>query len=174
VAIALTGSDPDGAQVTYGIATPPAHGQLTGTPPNVTYTPDPNFHGDDSFTFTTSDGSISSLAATVTIHVASVNDVPVAVNDAASTDRGAAVTISVLSNDSDVDGNPLTVTSAGPAPTGSVRANGTVTVTYTPPNKKFAGVVSFPYTISDGNGGTATATVTVTVQAPNSPYWKLL
>lgn len=68
VAITLTGADPDGDSLTYAASTP-AHGTLSGTAPNLTYTPATDYTGTDSFTFTTSDGSLTSSAATVDITV---------------------------------------------------------------------------------------------------------
>ncbi len=67
--ITLTGSDPDGDPITFAIGTAPTHGVLTGTPPSVTYTPGPNYFGPDSFTFTASDATLTSLPATVSITV---------------------------------------------------------------------------------------------------------
>jgi hypothetical protein len=167
VAITLTASDPDGDPLTYTTTTSPAHGVLTGSAPNLTYTPNANYHGPDSFMFHASDLSLTSTDATVTIDVASVNDVPIGVNDTASTERGTAVTIAVLVNDTDADGDSLAVTAVGPASTGTVQVNVDNTVTYTPP-KRFTGAATFPYTVADGNGGTSAAVVTVTVLAPNA------
>ena len=77
--------------------------------------------------------------------------------------------IAVLANDRDVDGNPLVVSAAGPAGNGTVVRNANGSITYTPRNR-FAGIDTFSYTISDGQGGTATATVSVIVGAAlNSP-----
>src|SRR5207244_8313921 len=76
--IVLTGSDVDGDALTFTIATQPAHGTLTGTAPNVTYTPALNYNGPDSFTFTVKDATLVSTAATVTITVTPVTDPPVA------------------------------------------------------------------------------------------------
>ncbi len=67
--ITLTGSDPDGDPLSFAIGTPPAHGTLTGTPPNVTYTPAADYTGPDSFTFTVNDGTVTSAPATVSITV---------------------------------------------------------------------------------------------------------
>ena len=80
--IVLTGSDPDGDPITFAIATPPAHGTLSGTAPNVTYTPAADYFGPDSFTFTTNDGATASVPATVSITVTEVNDPPVVGTDA--------------------------------------------------------------------------------------------
>jgi len=85
------------------------------------------------------------------------------VDDAASTDQGMPITINVLANDSDPDGDPLTVTSVTQASHGTVVNNGNGTVKYTP-NPIFSGMDTFTYTISDGHGGMDTATVTVTIQ----------
>jgi hypothetical protein len=74
----LSASDPDGDPLTFLITVPPAHGTLSGTGPDFTYTPDPNYNGSDSFTFRVSDGELQSAPATVSISVASVNDAPVA------------------------------------------------------------------------------------------------
>jgi len=95
------------------------------------------------------------------ITVTNVNDPPVAVDDSATTPQDTPVTIHVLNNDFDVDGDTLTVDSATNGTYGSVTNNGS-DVAYTPA-PGFNGTDSFTYTISDGNGGTDTATVTVTV-----------
>ncbi|WP_417920850.1 Ig-like domain-containing protein, partial [Christiangramia marina] len=164
-------SDPDGDELTVTIseAQEPANGTVTIDENGVvTYTPDENFNGTDSFDYTISDGNGGTDTATVTVTVGAENDAPIAVDDSASTIEDTPVDITVLDNDSDPDGDELTVTiSEAQEP-----ANGTVTidengvVTYTP-DENFNGTDSFDYTISDGNGGTDTATVTVTVGAEN-------
>jgi VCBS repeat-containing protein len=95
------------------------------------------------------------------ITVTNVNDPPVASDDSATTSQNTSVTIDVLDNDVDSDGDTLTVDSVTQGDNGSVINNGS-DVTYTPAGN-FIGTDSFTYTISDGNGGTDTATVTVTV-----------
>jgi hypothetical protein len=85
---------------------------------------------------------------------------PVAVDDTATTVNGFPVTINVLANDSDPDGDPLTVTGVTDPPNGTAVNNGDGTVTYTP-DCGFFGIDTFDYTISDGQGGTDTGTVTV-------------
>jgi len=160
-------SDPDGDALTVVSTTTPSNGTVVindnGT---ITYTPNENFNGKDSFEYTISDGNGGTDTATVTITIGGVNDAPVAVDDAASTDEDTAVTISVLDNDSDVDGNGLTVISVTPPSNGTVVINDNGTITYTP-NENFNGTDSFDYTVSDGNGGTDTATVTITVNPVN-------
>jgi hypothetical protein len=70
-AITLTGSDPDGDTLTYFVVSQPAHGNLSGTPPALTYTPDASYTGKDSFTFKVNDGQVDSNVATVSITVTS-------------------------------------------------------------------------------------------------------
>ncbi|MBC7965167.1 MAG: tandem-95 repeat protein, partial [Fuerstia sp.] len=132
----------------------------------VTYTPAANFNGADAFTYTISDGNGGTATATVALTVTAVNDAPVAVDDSATTNEDTAKIILVLANDSDVDGNALTVASVTQGSHGGVVSNGDGTVTYTPA-ANFNGADSFTYTISDVNGGTATATVAITVTAVN-------
>ncbi|MEA5451518.1 Ig-like domain-containing protein [Leptolyngbya sp. CCNP1308] len=102
------------------------------------------------------------------------NQPPVATNDTATTDEDTAVTINVLANDTDPDGNPRSLTSFTNPTNGTVTRddNGTPTnltddqLIYTP-NANYNGSDSFTYSISDGNGGTATATVNLTVNSVN-------
>jgi hypothetical protein len=162
-AITLNASVGNGGALSHVITSGPAHGTLTGTGLNVTYTPAPNYSGPDSFTFRATYGAAFSNEATVSIMVNSVNDAPNAQPDAATTVKNGAVSIPVLANDSDVDGDQLSVTSV------SSPANGSVSITSSGgginyrPKPGFAGIDSFSYTVSDGHGGTATATVTVNV-----------
>ena len=99
----------------------------------------------------------------MTINVTPVNDAPVAVNDSTTVVAGGAATVSVLTNDADVDGPSLAVTSVTQGAHGAVAISGSQ-VTYTA--ALYVGADSFTYTVSDGAGGTATATVTVNVTAP--------
>jgi hypothetical protein len=161
-AVTLAGADKEGAPLTFAVQTGPAHGTLSGAPPNLTYTPALNYHGADSFTFTVSDGAATSGPATVTIAVTPVNDAPVAVGDASTTEKNTEVVIRVLSNDMDPDGDPLSVTGASAPANGVVTVNADGTIRYKP-NKRYTGADSFTYTVNDGKGGVSTATVTVQV-----------
>ena len=135
---------------------------------SFTYNPDGQFEylqagnsTTDNFTYTVSDGNGGNDTATVTITINGVNDPPVAVADNATTLENTPVTIDVLSNDSDVDGDTLTVDSVTQGTNGSVANNGSY-VTYTPA-LGFNGTDSFNYTVSDGNGGTDTAAVSIEI-----------
>ncbi|MEM8686901.1 MAG: tandem-95 repeat protein, partial [Pseudomonadota bacterium] len=132
---------------------------------SLDYSPNANFNGTDTVTYTISDGNGATDTATVTITVNPVNDGPVALNDAASVDEDSAVTINVLANDSDLDGDALSVTAAS-AGNGSVSIRPDGSLDYTP-NANFNGTDTVTYTISDGNGATDTATVSITVNPVN-------
>ncbi len=132
------------------------------------YTPDIDFFGVDSFIYTVLDGKGGSGTATVSITVTNVNDAPVAGDDAFSTNEDVALSGTVLSNDTDVDLDTLTVvtTPVTGVANGVLALNANGTFTYTP-NANFNGADSFVYTVLDGNGGTDTATVTLTVNPVN-------
>ena len=163
-------SDPDGDPLTIVGVTTPANGSVVATATNVTYTPAPRFTGTDTFTYTIDDGRGGNATATVTITVGTApNQPPVAVNDTATTTIATPVTINVIANDSDPDGDPLTVQSVTQPTFGTAAIVGNQVV-YTPPPTGAGGTATFDYTINDGRGGTATATVTVTVgPPPNRP-----
>jgi hypothetical protein len=95
------------------------------------------------------------------------NDPPVAVDDATSTAFETPINVAVLGNDSDPDGDALTVTNASDPTNGTTSINPDGTVHYTP-DAGFSGSDTFTYEISDGHGGTDTATVTVTVEPDNA------
>jgi large repetitive protein len=167
VAVLANDTDVDGDPVMVTAATA-ANGTVVINPDGtVTYTPKANFNGTDTITYTISDGKGGTSTATVTVTVAPVNDPPVAVNDNAATNEDQPVKIPVLGNDTDADGDPLTVTAAS-APNGNVAINPDGTITYTP-KANFNGTDTVTYTISDGKGGTSTATVTITVAPVNDP-----
>ncbi|HNT54781.1 MAG TPA: Ig-like domain-containing protein, partial [Anaerolineaceae bacterium] len=107
--IQLTASDLENDPLSWSVNAP-AHGTLAGTAPNLVYTPELNFNGPDSFTFTVNDGYIDSEPATVTITVTPVNDAPLAVDDVFTGLEDAVLIIAspgVLGNDLDNDGDRL-------------------------------------------------------------------
>ena len=93
----------------------PVNGLLSGTAPNVTYIPDVDFNGSDSFTFTVNDGELTSTAVTVTIDVASLNDAPVvaALVDDQLAIEGTLFSLNVSGNFTDTDNDPLQFTADG-------------------------------------------------------------
>ena len=172
VSVLANDSDADpGDTLTVSSLTDPANGTVINNGTTVTYTPDLDFNGADSFTYAAHDGIAFSNIATVTITVNAVNDPPSAVDDAYTSSEGATLNISapgVLANDSDSDGDPLAASwVAGPSD-GSLVLSADGSFTYTP-DLDFNGADSFTYSANDGNGGTASATVTITVNAVNDP-----
>ncbi|MEW5847724.1 MAG: Ig-like domain-containing protein [Myxococcota bacterium] len=136
---------------------------------SVTVTPAANFFGTARFEYAVSDGIINSNPALVTVTVTSVNDAPVANDDALSANEDDILTISSASltaNDSDIDTDPLLVSAVEALTHGTVTVDGAGTVTFDPEDN-YAGDATFRYTVSDGNGGTAQATVTITLAPVN-------
>jgi DNA/RNA endonuclease G (NUC1) len=151
--------------LTYTVVSAPSHGTLAGTGADRTYTPAADFHGADSFTFNVSDGTRTSRTATVSLLVTEVNDAPAAVADEATTDEDTPVSVNVVSNDTDADGNALSLGGVSGATHGSVAVvDGQAVFT---PDADYNGPASFDYVVGDGQGGTATGSVSVTVKAVN-------
>ena len=179
--ITLNALSGNGAALTYTITQPPAHGTLSGSGANQTYTPFPDYNGNDSFTFSV--GAGTTATATVSITVAEVNDAPVATDDAMTTDEDTPLTFpasTLAANDSRGPANEsaqtLTVTAvtAGPSTHGSVMLNAGQ-IAYVP-DHDFNGAASFSYHVCD-NGLTAglpdskctDGIVNITVNAVNDP-----
>ncbi|MEM1278444.1 MAG: Ig-like domain-containing protein [Cyanobacteria bacterium P01_H01_bin.152] len=155
-------SDPDNDPLTINSVTQPTNGSVTINADNtLSYIPAADFNGTDSFTYQVDDGNGGQAIATVSLTVNPVNDAPVATDDSTNTNQGTAVTVDVLANDSDVDGDGVSVSALGNAANGTVALNLDGTVTYTP-NAGFSGNDSFTYELSDGDL-TDTATVSVLV-----------
>ncbi|WP_420646017.1 tandem-95 repeat protein [Vibrio parahaemolyticus] len=143
----------------------PANGTVSVNPDgSVTYTPNDNYHGADSFTYIVTSGGVSE-STTVSVDVTPVNDAPVAKDDIATTQEDTAVTIDVLPNDSDVDGDKLSIESASvPKEQGTVEVvDGKLVFT---PAENFNGDAEITYTVTDG-ALTDQAKVTVTVNPVN-------
>jgi len=156
--------DPDGDALTIASVTQPGSGSVVNSGDFLTYTPAEGFQGEDSFTYTVSDGT-DSATATVTVTVS--NDAPVAVADMAEAESGVAVLIDVLANDSDPNGDALELVSVSAASNGTTGIVGD-RVRYEA-SAGFTGIDSFTYTVRDAGGAEVTAEVTVTVTNPNTP-----
>lgn len=161
--ITLSGASPTGGTLTYTILSGPSNGTLSGSNDSRTYTPFPDFFASDSFTYRVHDSTGDSSVATVSITVAEVNDVPVAVNDDKTSVEGPTLTFSasdLTGNDSagpaNESGQTLTVSSV----TATADTHGTVAlsggqVSYTS-STGYSGPASFTYTVCD-DGTTAGA-----------------
>ena len=170
----VSATDADGDKITYSAAPLPAGATFTddadgnGAPDGhatFSWTPSYTQAGTYPVTLAASDGQAGD-SETITITVANVNRPPVAGNDSAVTDEDIAVTINVLANDADEDGDPLAVNGVTQGSHGSVTINAAGTVTYAP-GLDFNGADSFTYTVGDGQGGTAAAVVNVAVTSVN-------
>ena len=161
VEMTLTGSDIDEDSLTFSIGEA-TNGTVSLDGAVVTYTPNANFNGTDSFTYTANDGTTDSAEATITVTVSAVNDIPTVADVAVSTTEDTSVEMTLTG--SDIDEDSLTF-SIGEATNGTVSLDGAV-VTYTP-NANFNGTDSFTYTANDGTTDSAEATITVTVSAVN-------
>lgn len=156
-------------QPTHGTATLITSGPDAG---KVLYTPDPNYNGPDSFSYTANDGTVNSNQTTGTVTINPVNDAPVAVNDSYGTDEDTPINVTVpgvLFNDTDVDDDTLSVTTPRPvvAPShGNLTFNPDGSFLYTP-FANFHGTDTFTYKASDGVATSNVATVTVTVSSVN-------
>ena len=162
-------TDIDGDSFTITENTDPSNGSvIVNADGTFTYTPNANFNGTDSFTYTLSDGKATDIA-TVTIEINSINDDPVATDDTATTTEDTPITIAaidLLANDTDIDGDTLTLEAVSNAVNGTVNLDSNGDVLFTP-DANFNGIASFDYSISDSNGGTDTATVILTVGNAN-------
>ncbi|WP_057796760.1 tandem-95 repeat protein [Roseovarius atlanticus] len=160
-------TDPDGDPLTVDSIGTPANGTLTDNGDGTyTYTPNENFNGTDSVSYTVTDPSGETSTATITFNVAPVNDAPDAVNDVATTDEETTVTITPLDNDTDVDGDTLRITAATvPSDQGTLTFTDTE-IQFTPADD-FFGEATISYSITDDNGGTDTAEISVTVNNVN-------
>ncbi|MDY7079704.1 MAG: tandem-95 repeat protein, partial [Chloroflexota bacterium] len=169
--VTLTASDPDDDDLIYVVLDQPEHGALTGTLPHLTYTPNPNFNGNDSLTFKVNDGLVDSNVATITITVSPVNDPPQAVADTVVTDEDVPVAVDVQANDSAGPANEdqtLTTISVTVPLSGMATINAGDTITYAP-DLDFNGTDSFAYQVCDSDDACDTATVTVLVNTVNDP-----
>ena len=147
------------------------HGSVTFTATNVSYTPDANFFGSDSFTYTIDDGHANSDTATVNVTVTNVNDAPVAVGDAYAMNQDTTLNVAapgVLGNDSDIDGDTLHPVLGIDVAHGTLDLHADGSFGYTP-DPGYAGLDSFTYTAHDASAGSNTVTVTITIADTQPP-----
>lgn len=157
--INLTGTDPDNLPLTFEIVSGPTSGSLSGTLPDIVYTPNSGYSGADSFTYRASNGSKISLVKTVSIIV---NGIPIAQNMSIETPRNTNKAFSVVVNDYAYDTMTYTI----------VQAPAHGVVTGTAPNYVFEpyfdyqGTDSFTFKVNDGTFDSNIATVDIIVNDP--------
>lgn len=172
--VVLTGNvgtndtEPDGSPMVFAIINQPLHGTvILNTDGTFTYTPEANYNGNDSFTYSACDPTPICDNATVTITITPVTDVPVANDDNYATDQNTVLGANVLFNDVEGDGDALTVTLVSDVSNGFLVLNNDGSFTYTPATD-YLGGDSFTYSVCDIDG-CDTSTVTIDVQIPNDP-----
>jgi MYXO-CTERM domain-containing protein len=172
----LMGSDPEGQLLTYAISSPPTNGALTGTAPDLTYMPSPDYNGPDSLTFIVNDGTHNSSPATVSLTVNSVNDAPVAYDQSVVTPADTPVGITLIASDVDQDSLTFSVLTG---PSHGTLSGTAPNVTYVP-HTGYSGPDSFTFLANDSQANSNVATVTVSVEGAKPPcpgtrtpgYWK--
>lgn len=163
--ITLAGTDPESEPLTFAVVIPPSHGTLSGAAPNLAYTPAPNYHGPDSFTFTATDASgATSASATTSIAVTPVNDAPSAAAQSITTAEDTAATITLTGTDPE---NEAVTFAIGTPPQHGTLSGAAPNLTYTPAANYF-GSDSFTFTVTDASSATsAPATVSIAVTPVN-------
>ena len=161
--IILDATDVEEDEITYAIDSSPTNGTANISGNRVTYTPDSNYFGSDSFDWTASDGNLTSTAGTVTLTITAVEDSPTTEDVSASTDEDTAVDITLDGTDPDTE-DTLTYSIVA-TNDGSVTVSGS-TATYTP-DANWNGTDTFTYKLNDGDEDSNTSTVTITVAAVN-------
>jgi large repetitive protein len=163
VPVLANDSDPDGDGLYVSDYGTPTHGSTGGAPGGaIEYTPDADYVGTDSFTYTVSDDYGNTATATVTVTILPPNRPPIATDDRATTTSGTPVSIDVLANDVDPDGDPLVATVYGQPDYGTAVIDSGGRLIYTPP-AGYVGTDYVNYRIVDPDGREAIASVTIVV-----------
>jgi hypothetical protein len=168
VAITLTGADDDdGDSLAFSVVTGPTKGTLSGTAPNLTYTPDPDYFGPDSFTFVVNDGRVNSAPATVGITVENVNDPPVVFDQAITIAPNTSVAITLTAEDPDGDALVYVIKSQ---PTDGTLTGTAPNLTYTPATD-FLGIDEIWFSVTDAAGAPSAkwGYVGIAVAIPDNP-----
>jgi hypothetical protein len=163
--ITLTGSDVESVSLVFTVVAQPSHGALSGTAPNLTYTPASNYSGSDSFTFKVNDGTVDSSTAQVSITVTAVNDPPAANPQSVTTPEDTAKSITLTGSDVETVSLVFTVVAQ---PSHGALSGTAPNLTYTPASN-YSGPDSFTFKVNDGTVDSPTVQVSITVTAVNDP-----
>ncbi|MEX0325400.1 MAG: S8 family serine peptidase [Puniceicoccaceae bacterium] len=160
LSFSLRATDADGDELSYAIQTQPVNGILLGAEPTFSYVPVPGFSGTETLYYTAYDRKNTSNVASVTITVTPVNEPPVALFDRIWSPDGLPVVVDVLANDSDPDGDPISLTSFTQGAHGTVSQVDSSVFEYTP-DTGWEGRDTFTYTLQDEHGNEQVGTVYV-------------
>lgn len=162
-------SDADGDLLTIEIASLPLNGISEVVNGKIRYTPRPNFHGVEQFTYRITDGKGGEATAAVQINITNINDgPPIALPDMATIQKGQPVVIAVLANDSDPDEDLIQLSAIATLPTKGIASIVGQEISYSP-QFGAVGTDMFQYVVTDGFGGISVGTVTVQIVGPNAP-----
>ncbi|MCV0399246.1 MAG: tandem-95 repeat protein [Nitrosarchaeum sp.] len=167
IAITLEADDPDNDEITYEIVSQPSHGVISGTLPNVTYTPDQNYFGSDSFSFKANDGLADSNTSTISITINPVNDPPITSDVAITTNEDTPYHGSneYILISSDVEDDPLTFVLLT-SPSHGVLSGTLGNLTYTP-DTNYYGEDCVTFKANDGEFDSNVSTACVTILSVN-------
>jgi len=161
-------ADPEGTAIEASLVAGPAHGAMAlAADGSLSYMPEPNFFGDDAFTYQATDGGLYSPVTTVTIHVAGVNDAPVTGSDTYATDEDVVLVVAapgLYENDSDIEDDALVASAVRTPAHGSVTFGADGAFDYSPA-RGWSGTDSFTYRTFDGAAYSNVSTVTITVRS---------
>ena len=169
ISVLTNDTDPEGNTLSLDSVSTASYGTITLAGNVALYTPEANFAGSDSFSYWVTDGEGGSTKGTVSITVTAANDAPTAVDDTLGTISATRpTTLDLLANDTDPDGDALTISAVGEATYGNVTISGE-SVRFNATRGSSGKADSFTYTIKDGDGETSTATVNFTISANTNP-----
>ena len=163
LSLSLAGTDVDGDALTFQVTAGPAHGVLSGSAPDLVYTPAENFHGDDSFAFVVNDGHVTSSPGILALQVTPVNDAPSAVAQDVATAEDVPMSVTLAGKD--IDGDTLTFR--------IVQAPDHGTVTGEFPNLRyipaanFSGMDRLQFVANDGSLDSTAAVISIEVTPVN-------
>ena len=163
--ITLSGQDIDGDEINYVIDNLPANGILTGTTPVITYIPNVNYHGEDSFNFIVNDGELNSNTATISITINPINDAPTASGQNLNIDEDTPINITLSGQD--VDGDNLTYNIINTPVNGLITGNAP-NLSYLP-NENYHGNDSFSFSVNDAQVDSDNATINININPINDP-----
>jgi hypothetical protein len=159
--VALSATDVDQDNLTYSIVSDVSNGTTSISGSTLTYTPNQDWNGTDTFTYKVNDGTVDSNTSNGTITIAAINDAPVANDMTVSTNENRMMQLDITLDVTDIDGDNLTYTIVSDVSDGTTSVSAS-TVTYTP-SQDWNGEDSFTYKANDGILDSNTATVTITV-----------